>query len=112
MKRLILLLAFLPCSKAEEALPVRTAGKYIVAMRVPADGVFAQEETELEFRIEDTSRVDPLTGNTPVVRARVDVSVVMPLMPGMPGLREQAHVEGVPGEYGVHPTFAHGGDYL
>jgi hypothetical protein len=112
MKRLILLLAFLPCSKAEETLPVRTAGKYIVAMRVPPDGVFAQEETEVEFRIEDTSRVDPLTGNTPVVRARVDVSVLMPQMPGMPGLREQAHVEGVPGEYGVHPTFAHGGDYL
>ena len=109
--RFILLLAFLPCLEAE-VLPVRTAGKYVVAMRVPADGVFAQEETELEFRVEDTSQIDPLTGNTPVVRARVDVRIAMPAMAGMPGSREQAHTEGIPGEYGVHPTFAHGGDYV
>ena len=32
-------------------------------------------------------------------------------MPGMPKLIETAHVEGVPGEYGVHPTFPHGGEY-
>jgi hypothetical protein len=29
----------------------------------------------------------------------------------MPVYREQAHAEGVPGDYGVHPTFAHGGTY-
>jgi hypothetical protein len=29
----------------------------------------------------------------------------------MPQYHETAHPEGPPGEYGVHPTFAHGGDY-
>ena len=35
----------------------------------------------------------------------------MPSMPSMPRFDEIAHREGVPGVYGVHPTFPHGGDY-
>ena len=35
----------------------------------------------------------------------------MPAMQGMPTLEELAHPEGIPGEYGVHPLFAHGGEY-
>ena len=35
----------------------------------------------------------------------------MPEMPGMPKFTETAHAEGVPGDYGIHPTFAHGGAY-
>ena len=30
----------------------------------------------------------------------------------MPSLEEAAHPEGIPGEYGVHPLFPHGGEYV
>jgi hypothetical protein len=99
-------------SADESSLLRRTAGKYQISLRPPADGVYAQEEAEIEFRIVDTSRDDPLTGSVPVIRARIDVDIEMPSMPGMPAFREVAHPEGVPGDFGVHPTFAHGGDYV
>jgi len=67
---------------------------------------------EIEMRVEDTSRVDPVQGAAPVIRARIECSIGMPAMPGMPKYDEVAHIEGVPGEYGIHPTFAHGGTYL
>lgn len=90
----------------------RTSGNYLVTLRPPADGIFAREEAQIEFHIEDTSRPDPLTGNTPVIRAHVEVTIDMPSMSGMPPFRETAHAEDVPGDYGVHPVLAHGGDYL
>ena len=90
----------------------RSAGKYAVTLRLPPDGLYAREEMEIELRIEDSSRVDPLLGATPVIRARVECVIDMPAMPGMPKVQETAHAEGVPGEYGVHPTFAHGGEYV
>jgi hypothetical protein len=97
---------------AESSLLQRSAGKYLITLRPPPDGVYAQEETEIEFRIVDTSRDDPLTGSVPVIRAEINVGIEMPSMPGMPAFRELAHPEGVPGDFGVHPTFAHGGDYV
>jgi hypothetical protein len=33
-------------------------------------------------------------------------------MMGMPKQSEVAHAEGVPGDYGIHPVFPHGGKYL
>jgi len=66
---------------------------------------------QIEFRVVDTTQVDPVLGATPIVRARIDSVIDMPAMPGMPKASEVAHPEGIPGEYGVHPTFAHGGDY-
>jgi hypothetical protein len=96
----------------ESSLTQRTAGKYLITLRPPPEGVYAQEETEIEFRIVDTSRDDPLTGSVPVIRARIDVGIEMPSMSGMPAFHELAHPEGVPGDFGVHPTFAHGGDYV
>jgi hypothetical protein len=98
-------------SVAQESLQ-RTAGHYQVTLRLPPEGVYAQEETEIEFRLEDTSRADPLTGYSPVIRAAIAVSVTMPAMSDMPPFQETAHAEDVPGDYGVHPTFAHGGDYV
>ena len=95
-----------------ESAPTRTAGKYEVSLRLPADGLFAQEESEIEFHVADESQQDPLSGAVPVVRAVIDVSIDMQSMPGMPGFQETAHAESVPGDYGVHPTFAHGGEYL
>ena len=32
-------------------------------------------------------------------------------MAGMPGISEAAHAEPAPGDYGIHPTFAHGGEF-
>ena len=84
---------------------------YRVTLRTPPGGIYAGEETEIEFRVEDVARPDPLTGFAPVVRASPSVTIDMPGMPGMPKFTQTAHAEGVPGDYGVHPTFAHGGDF-
>jgi len=91
--------------------PRQTAGHYQVTLRLPAEGLYAQEESQIEFRIEDLGRPDPLTGFTPVVRATPRAVIDMPSMRGMPQFTETAHAEPAPGDYGIHPTFAHGGDY-
>jgi len=96
---------------AAQEPPHQTAGKYDVMLRLPPDGLYAQEEMQIEFRVVDRSRVDPLLGAAPVVRARIHATVDMPAMPSMPKYEEIAHTEGIPGEYGVHPTFSHGGEY-
>jgi len=91
--------------------PRQTAGQYRVTLRLPAEGLFAQEESQIEFRIEDLSRPDPLTGYTPFVRATPQAVIDMPVMPRMPQITEVAHPEPAPGDYGIHPTFAHGGEF-
>jgi hypothetical protein len=103
------LLLIIPCIAQDNQ---RTASHYQITLRLPMEGVYAQEEAEIEFRLEDTSRTDPLTGYSPVIRAAITVSITMPAMTDMPPFQETAHGEDVPGDYGVHPTFAHGGDYL
>ena len=95
----------------DQPLPTQKAGRFEVGLRLPLDGLYAGEEMQVEFRVVDTSQVDPVLGPTPVIRARTRSEIHMPTMPGMAKLIETAHVEGVPGEYGVHPTFPHGGDY-
>ncbi len=92
--------------------PTEQAGAYRVTLRLPADGLVAGEEQQIELRIVDTSVEDPVLGPPPVIRAVVQATFSMPLMPSMPKAEETAHPEGVPGEYGLHPSFAHGGDYL
>lgn len=87
------------------------SGVYEVTLRLPADGLVAQEEMQIEYRVTDTSRVDPVMGAAPVIRAQARSVIEMPAMPGMAKLIETAHPEGVPGEYGVHPVFPHGGEY-
>lgn len=89
----------------------QTAGHYQVTLRVGAEGLFAREEAQIEFRIEDLSRPDPLTGYTPVVRAKPQAVIDMPSMPRMAQFNETAHAEPAPGDYGIHPTFGHGGEY-
>jgi hypothetical protein len=81
---------------------VALAPKYEVALRLPPEGLVAGEETQIEFRVSDT---------LPIIRARIEAEIDMPAMPGMPKVIETAHPEGVPGDYGVHPTFPHGGEY-
>ncbi|HUM02401.1 MAG TPA: hypothetical protein VL084_08945 [Thermoanaerobaculia bacterium] len=97
-------------SPAAEA-PVQRAGPYEVTLHAPADGLFAGEEMELEFQVTDSRSADPSGRPGPVLFARLWCEVDMPGMPGMGRFEELAHREGVPGVYGVHPTFPHGGDY-
>lgn len=85
--------------------------KYDVTLRLPADGLFSGEEMQIEFRVVDTTKEDPLMGFEPVVRAKIQSAIDMPSMAGMPVIRETSHPEGVPGDYGLHPTFVHGGEY-
>jgi hypothetical protein len=91
---------------------VAQSGPYEVTLRLPAGGLFAQEEMQIEYRVVDTSRVDPLFGPAAVIRAQTASRITMPSMAGMPALTETAHPEGIPGEYGIHPFFPHGGEYL
>jgi len=92
--------------------PTKQAGKYQISLRLPEDGLVAGEEQEIEFRVVDTSRTDPVLGPAAVIRAVIQSTVTMPSMPSMPKVEEIAHPEGVPGDYGLHPTFAHGGEYV
>ncbi len=92
--------------------PTQQSGPFRVMLRLPIDGLVAGEEQQIELRIVDTSDEDPVLGSPPVIRAVVKAIILMPAMPTMPKVEEGAHPEGVPGDYGLHPTFAHGGDYL
>jgi hypothetical protein len=92
--------------------PSQQRGPYRIILRLPVDGLVANEEQQIEIRILDTSNNDPVLGPPPVIRALIKSSISMPAMPDMPKAEEIAHPEGVPGDYGLHPTFAHGGDYL
>jgi len=87
------------------------SGKYAVTLRLPEGGIYAGEDVELEFRVVDLSADDLVLGPVGVIRAAVNVTIAMPSMPGMPAYNEVAHAESVPGDYGVHPTFPHGGNY-
>src|SRR4051794_674787 len=55
--------------------PVRTSGKYAVELRLPAEGIYAGEETDVEFRVSDTAKPDPIRGATGVIRAKVTATV-------------------------------------
>jgi hypothetical protein len=87
------------------------ADRYQVTLRLPPGGLYAREETQIEMRVEDTTRPDPLGGFAPVIRAAPEATIDMPEMPKMPKFVETAHAESAPGEYGIHPTFAHGGEF-
>jgi hypothetical protein len=108
----VLLLAFAAhVLWAADAAPHQRAGRYDISLRLPADGLYAEEEMEIELHLEDTSRPDLLIGFAPVVRAAMEVRIDVPEMPAMPAYRETAHAEAAPGDYGVHPTFSHGGEF-
>lgn len=91
--------------------PTQKAGNYAVELRVPAEGLFAEEEIDIEFRVTDTSKEDPVQGAAPVVRAKVTAKLTMPSMSSMPNAIPKTHAEGVPGDYGVVCFFPHGGEY-
>ncbi len=91
--------------------PTRQAGPYAVTLLAPPDGLYAGEEMQLEFRVVDTRGAAGQEGPAPVLFARFWCEVDMPSMPSMARFEELAHREGVPGVYGVHPSFPHGGDF-
>lgn len=88
-----------------------TAPRYEVRLRMPAEGLFAGEETDLEFRVGDLSKNDRILGPAGVRGCKIRAWVSMPEMPGMPEIRPQWHAEGVPGDYGLVFSFPHGGSY-
>jgi hypothetical protein len=89
----------------------KTLGKYSLTLRLPAEGVFAGEPIDIEFRLLDTSKTDPVLGATGVVRLQTKAVVTMPEMAGMPSQYPKIHTEGVPGDYGLECFFPHGGQY-
>jgi hypothetical protein len=97
--------------QAAHAAVTRKAGKYAVDLRLPQDGLFAEEETDVEFHVSDTSQDDPVQGAPPIVRAKASARVTMPAMASMPAQLPKIHSEGVPGDYGVVLYFPHGGEY-
>lgn len=114
MKRLLLALvaAAAPWTAAGADDPPRVrAGPYEVELRLPPAGLYAGEEMEIEFHVGRADRSDPAGGPAPLTWARIEGVVDMPSMPSMARFDEVAHREGIPGVYGVHPTFPHGGDY-
>ncbi len=87
-------------------------GKYEAELRVPEGGLFAQEETDVEFRVVDTTQKDQVEAGFKGVGAIESTAVVtMPAMPGMPEAKPKVHREGVPGDYGIELYFPHGGEY-
>lgn len=87
-------------------------GKYEAVLRVPEEGLFAQEEVDVEFRVVDTTAKDPVEEGFKGVGAIEATAVMtMPSMAGMPEARPEVHREGVPGDYGIVLFFPHGGDY-
>lgn len=100
-----------PVLAQEAKSPVKKVGKYAIELRVPAEGLFAEEVVDVEFRVTDTTNEDPVLGGTPVVRAKVMADIIMPAMPTMPRQKPKTHAEGVPGDYGVEAFFPHGGEY-
>jgi hypothetical protein len=87
-------------------------GKYEAELRIPEGGLFAREETDVEFRVVDTTQKDPVEeGFKGVGAIEATAKVSMPAMAGMPSAEPKVHREGVPGDYGIELYFPHGGDY-
>ncbi len=108
----LLFLAAASAPKNTMALPTQAHGSYKVTLRIPDGGLSAGEETDVEFRLVDTTRKDPYDGGPlGLATAQVDATLTMPSMPGMPEAKPSVHREGVPGDYGVVLEFPHGGDY-
>ncbi len=89
----------------------RKSGPISITLRVPDSGVFAGEAIDIEFRVTDSSKVDPVFGATGIPRVVSKAVITMPEMAGMPEQRPKIHTEGIPGDYGIECFFPHGGEY-
>jgi hypothetical protein len=92
--------------------PMVKFGKYQAELRIPDGGLFAQEESDVEFRVVDTTQKDPVEpGFKGVGAIDATATMTMPSMVGMPMVKPSFHREGVPGDYGLALYFGHGGEY-
>lgn len=99
-------------SDATEVVTKVKFGKYEAVLRVPEEGLFAQEEIDVEFRVVDTTAKDAVEEGFKGVGGIEGTAVMtMPSMAGMPEAKPEVHREGVPGDYGIVLFFPHGGDY-
>ncbi len=105
-----LLLAFVQLAGAKQP-PRQRVGPYEITLLLPTRGLYAGEEMEIEFKVERFGATDEEKQRSPLLSARIRGEVDMPSMPAMARFDEVAHREGIPGVYGIHPTFPHGGDY-
>lgn len=101
-----------PVADAVKVVTKVKFGKFEAELRVPEDGLYAQEEIDVEFRVVDTTAKDPVEEGFKGVGAIEATAVMtMPSMAGMPEAKPEVHREGVPGDYGIVLFFPHGGDY-
>lgn len=99
-------------SAPDAEVRIAESGPYRIELRVPEEGIFSGEEQDIEFRLSDTRKTDPVEGGARgVANAAVRAVVSMPSMPGMPTMQPLVHREGVPGDYGIGFFFPHGGRY-
>ncbi len=91
--------------------PKQRQGPYEITLMLPPAGLYAEEEMEIEFRVENVETLDSAGAPTPLLWGRIRGEADMPSMPSMAKFDEIAHREGIPGVFGVHPVFPHGGDY-
>ena len=108
---LALLMQMFSGTSAPSENSLQRQGPYEVRLMLPPSGLYAEEEMEIEFRVVDVETADADGGPKPLSWARIRAEVDMPSMPAMAKFDEIAHREGIPGVYGVHPVFPHGGDY-
>lgn len=91
--------------------PVQKLGNYVVELRLPADGLFAAKEAEIEFRVTDASQEAPASGAAGVARAKIAGTMIMPSDEALPVAKPKINAKGVPGDYGLVTTFPRGGEY-
>lgn len=109
---LIAVLSLSAGATLDQENPIVKQGKYQVELRIPSEGIYSGEETDVEFRVTDTTQKDPVeTGYKGVGGITSTAVLTMPSMQGMPEARPKVHREGVPGDYGVEMYFPHGGEY-
>jgi hypothetical protein len=82
-----------------------------VTLLLPPGGLYAGEEMEIEFKVEEVAQDASGGGPSPLPWGRIQAQVDMPSMPAMAPFEELAHRESIAGVFGVHPTLPHGGDY-
>jgi len=87
------------------------AGKYVIELWVPDEGVHAGEEIDIEFGVFDSTKKERDGGLAGVPDVTAKAVVTMPSMEGMPKQRPHIHREGRAGVQGLELFFPHGGEY-
>ena len=90
---------------------VRKAGNFAVELRPPAGGVYAEEETEVEFRVADATLGDIHSSVAGVPRARVRAKITLTSDPSVSVSEPSVRSASVPGDYALSATFPQAGAY-